>query len=125
MSCFIHNKKQDVAKCNVCKKTLCEDCKQVQEHFGACPKCSKSRLEKTEQKYKNGLKFNIASVVCFVLFVVVFALNIFYDNATTSFVIIGAIVSVLLGGLSIFLLVRTTSKIKKLKKLINETNLVE
>jgi multidrug efflux pump subunit AcrB len=120
MNCEYHQDRQETTECNVCKKPLCAECAKIQEKFGACAKCAKKQIDRVYQNYKQGLKFNIMSIVCFVAFLIVYVVDVCIGNLSIPFIIFGAVITVVLGVLSVLMLVKTTTKLKEYGKIIKK-----
>ena len=120
MSCHIHNQKQHIANCKVCNKPICKECQNIQNHYDACPSCSKEQLKNLYGNYKRGLIANVLSVLCVIAFFVFYAIDVAADQVEQALVIVGPIVGGILAVVSIALLIRTIVKMFSLKKLLND-----
>lgn len=119
MKCAYHKESEATGNCNICKKPLCKECLKIQEQYYACPQCAKNHIERVYQNFKSGLTFNILSVAFFVGFLVLYIIDIF-RNMKTLYILLGAVVAVVLGTLSICLLIFTIKKMKNTKKTLLE-----
>ena len=92
MNCEFHSEKQAVARCKVCGANLCEDCNAYQNIHGSCPQCSKTFASKEYISLKNGLMYNILSLVCAIAFLGLYVVSLCLNKLSTVFTIIGAVV---------------------------------
>lgn len=120
MACFIHEKKEDKSKCVVCGKPICDDCSKFQEEYGACPSCLEKQANLIYSSAKRGLAYNILSLICAVLFLTLYIVDICLGKMDKTFIIVGAVILALLFPLSIYMFIRTLKRIKEYKHFLNK-----
>lgn len=125
MNCSFHNDREEVAKCNICKKPLCAECDKVQQKYLACPSCAQKSLIAIHKIYKRGLIFNVLGVLCFIAFVVLYVVDLMLGNLGKTFIILGAIAMAILGAITITMFVMSCLKLKRLNKIINLNKNIE
>ena len=108
-----------VSECVICKAKLCKSCDDFQKQFGRCPKCAKKSVYHLHQNLKRGLIQNIISVICAVAFFSLFVVYICLGKASTTFIVVGAIIVALLCPLTIFMLIYNLKNIKRLKHFLD------
>ncbi len=118
MNCYLHNEKKEVSKCNICQKPLCEDCANFCEEHGACPTCLKKQVQNMYQSSKRGIWYTITSMLCAVVFLTLYVIDLSLGKLEKSFVIIGAIILGILLPLTIFLLIHSLKKRNEYKKFL-------
>lgn len=118
MSCAIHKKNDDIAKCPVCKKSMCEECADFCEKYGACPTCLKRQVQTMHISSKRGIWYSLLGLVCATIFLIMYIVDIALGKMETNFIIIGAVILAVLLPLTIFLLVYSVLRTKKTKKIL-------
>ena len=115
MKCSYHETRDAISKCKVCGADLCNVCDEFQRRKGFCSRCSAYFDVKNYETFKRGLKYNIISLVCAILFVAFWIVCIFVSNLDSVYLICGGIISALILAISIFLLTNSAVNIKKIK----------
>ena len=120
MSCAIHKKDNDVKKCPVCQKSMCEQCANFCEKYGACPNCLKRQSEMMFDTSKRGVWYAGLGLVCATVFLILYVIEICLGKIETTFIIIGTIILAVLLPLTIFLLLFSIKRIKVMKNFLSE-----
>lgn len=122
MNCKYHSDRDAVGKCKACGADLCAECDDFAKQNDICPSCAKMYVYRTYDGSKNGLTYNIVSLVCAVAFLALYIVSICLNKLSTNLIVMGAVIIGLLLPLSIFMLVYNITNMKKCKLLMIKTN---
>ena len=118
MNCKFHKDMEAIDNCVICGAPLCEECKKFHDkHFG-CQNCCSREVHRNYLSYKNGFKYNIITLGCAALFLVLYIVAICLNIFETKFIILGAVVLAILVPVSIYLTIINHKKLKYYEELI-------
>ena len=116
MKCSYHSEREAISKCKVCGANLCDICDDFQGMHGYCSRCSANYNGKNYLTFSSGLKYNIVSLICAIMFLSFWIVCIFITNMSLTYLICGGIIALILLSVSISLLTVSIVNIKKIKR---------
>lgn len=116
MNCFIHTDKEAVAKCKKCGRPMCIECLKDSQNTNICPSCNIINKVKNLQILQNNMIITSVVLGLFVVFFVLYVVNIILDMFSTVYLIVFTGVAFLFGLLAVELFTKNLKKLMKEKQ---------